>query len=564
LRLAARESGMGPETADSLSVGGYLDSQYVLVEGGGDQCTAPAMAAEAGLSVPTGPLGGSPTRRVEIGARRGTRSSASKGARHKPLPVIAESASLLTPATSPNLPDLVLDAPPGMAAHGDGAGGPRDEVSELVLRLREERRGNLLLARRIKDLESVVREQETVLRETESKIPKTPLDWGKAALDALEGAPQLQSSALSISNTTTEGTENARHEHTTLPGAGGEVRSNRSFSDASCQTHSACQFETGPNMMGTVTPDSSAADANGMLRQRKVEEIEREETQAAKIGALQYKIQSLTQETELLRLVSDKREQKHAQDLVKLHEQMEKQDELVLELNAALEKKEEEYLEMSKHVEHELSQDSLIMRLNEALEEREAKCAEMARHLEGLRTQDCLILKLNDALDERAEKCEELAKLLDSERAEHSAQVKHLQVVIEETNRSANAALVSQDARLLEDAPGDLLRSWPGSRLSDQATIRGGSRRSVQDDLSPAAESLACSRSNPGRDKDEGSEAGSNDAAELSRLRAELVINQLSLSERDSHILILESKVYIVIMYQRASVRTCTCYRFLW
>ena len=124
-----------------------------------------------------------------------TRNSPHKRPARFSLPVIEETSSLVlaAPATSPecspetNFASLHLAAPPGMG-HGVGSAGHKTSSSELaglVLQLREERRGNTLLAQRIRDLESVVREQENIMRETESKIPRSPLEWGVAALKAL-------------------------------------------------------------------------------------------------------------------------------------------------------------------------------------------------------------------------------------------------------------------------------------------------------------------------------------------------------------------------------------------
>jgi hypothetical protein len=124
-----------------------------------------------------------------------TRNSPHKRPARFSLPVIEETSSLVlaAPATSPecspetNFASLHLAAPPGIG-HGMGSSGHKTSSSELaglVLQLREERRGNTLLAQRIRDLESVVREQEGIMRETESKIPRSPLEWGVAALRAL-------------------------------------------------------------------------------------------------------------------------------------------------------------------------------------------------------------------------------------------------------------------------------------------------------------------------------------------------------------------------------------------
>jgi hypothetical protein len=52
--------------------------------------------------------------------------------------------------------------------------GPKtssNELTGLVLQMREERHGNSLMVHRIRDLESVVREQENIIRQTASKIP---------------------------------------------------------------------------------------------------------------------------------------------------------------------------------------------------------------------------------------------------------------------------------------------------------------------------------------------------------------------------------------------------------
>ena len=293
---------MGSEgTDDGQSFGALLDSNYVMMTSNGrGQCSAPEQSG-SGLPVPAGPSGGSPTRRVEIGVRK-QGGRVKKGGRCN-LPVIAESASLLTPSTSPNLPNLFLASPPGMALEVDGGAGggdgdSRDEVSALVLRLRDERRGNLLLARRIKDLESVVREQETVLRETKSKIPKNPLEWGAAALDALGEADGAQWRVVE-----------------SIGGKGSEEPSCKSSSDPSCQT----QGET-PSDSGTAEPGSAGngTASAGQEKTKTEDEIENEETQAAKKGAWVYKIPSLAQENEWIKTASDKREQKHVQDVARM------------------------------------------------------------------------------------------------------------------------------------------------------------------------------------------------------------------------------------------------------
>ena len=66
-------------------------------------------------------------------------------------------------------------------------------MAGLVLQLREERRGNTLLPQRIRDLESVVREQEGIMRETESKIPRSPLRETESCLPQRERETERES-----------------------------------------------------------------------------------------------------------------------------------------------------------------------------------------------------------------------------------------------------------------------------------------------------------------------------------------------------------------------------------
>jgi hypothetical protein len=291
---------------------------------------------------------------------------------------------------------LLLPTPPGMNTAGtglkSGASGNQNEVVELVLRLRDERRGNLILVKRIKDLENVVHEQERTLRVTEGRIPKTALEWGAAALEALnsqeaqENCENMASLELLAKRMGSRNADNDTHAHThTSPAPQGPppvvgpdiIKPNepnahpqthnhtssvspgqdrKPYSDANCQTVGFDYGQTRGAEEGTTAQDSvmTAQDS-----------LEREQTQAAKISALQYKVSSLTEETELLRQAADERDRKNKLHIRELADQLQDQDKLVTRLSEVLEEKEQH-----------------VLQLHEALQQKENDCGELLHRAE--------------------------------------------------------------------------------------------------------------------------------------------------------------------------------------
>ena len=365
-------------------VAGYISNNYTLLPSGG---------------------GGAPGRSPKLPRSPSSRArqslmmqSPGKGARSN-LPVIAESSvmssegeargrSQMTPHTSPDIPVACLPEPPHMqpssvactGLHGSPKGA-RGEVAELVVRLREERRGNLLLVERIKSLENVVREQETLLRAAESKIPKTPLEWGSAALLALDqaseaGAPltpheqrdEGSSGTAQALPAAVSGVPEAEAQEAEAQEAGTAGVHGSGHAGCKSRTAEAHGTDGGMQSRGLV---GSESQVEGEVQA--IAASERELTQAAKISALQYKVSSLTEELELLHAAFDKRERKRALELKEATDQLEAQDSLVATLKESLERQEVQFNELMRctetvKAEHRAKMESLRAAMKDAKE----------------------------------------------------------------------------------------------------------------------------------------------------------------------------------------------------
>ena len=257
------------------------------------------------------------------------------------MPAIAESSSLVTPATSPDLPSAICPTPPGMSpTKGKHNHGPRGEVVELVLRLREERQGNLLMAKRIKELEKVVDEMK--MEETKRK----DLEWSSAALLALaepSSPPRNGTGSLNVSDEVQmvgPSTEISPHADTFATTSTTRIMSNGSPSldaqnndpskyDEICQTQYSASRE---KHLKSEAVNKSLGGGRGGRESgdtKSQDQIEQEQTQKAKWSALQYKVSSLTEEIELINTASDERERKHMLALRELTDELHSQDRLV-------------------------------------------------------------------------------------------------------------------------------------------------------------------------------------------------------------------------------------------
>ena len=313
-----------PVRAEGVNIQGYIDCNYTLMV---SPTSSPTVSLHKGTSV------SSLSPKKSLGLPSPSRNSPTRAVRPN-LPVIAESSVMAnendqrvqaTPQTSPDIPYASLAEPPGMSKQANTVmhGLPkvsRGEVAELVLKLREERRGTLLLVRRIKDLENVVREQETLLRVASSTKPRC---------EGADGQLQLFDRDLVHEQTKQDHLEPS-DSITTKPEIMSSAGKNKC--DAKCQTHNST--------LSLLHGEATATQARHGLNDMSTFQIELDQTQKAKLSALHYKVSSLTQEIDLLQIASDERERKNMRQIRELSEQVHAQECLVLTLNESLSVKE--------------------------------------------------------------------------------------------------------------------------------------------------------------------------------------------------------------------------------
>jgi len=327
-------------------VANYISNNYTML---------PSRCGSAHVSVKSSP--GSPSRSPKSPKSPLRSPGRAKGVRSN-LPVIAESSVMstegdvqaktwTTPHASPDMEIVYPPEPPNMSSSLPDAsvqGSPkskRGEVAELVVRLREERRGNMLLAERIRSLENVVREQETLLREADSRTPKTPFEWGQAALRALDqasGPLSLQEPMQTCDSGMLK--ESAAVARVQAAGGASLVRTRR-YTECGSQTAESDDQEAGMQGGGFVSGESQA-----VLKAQLLAASEREQTQTAKISALLYKVSSMSQEMELLHLAFDERERKRTLELKDATDQVKTQDNLVTTLRESLEQQEAKFTDL--------------------------------------------------------------------------------------------------------------------------------------------------------------------------------------------------------------------------
>jgi len=216
----------------------------------------------------------------------------------------------------------------------------RGEVVELVLRLCEERHGNLLMAKRIKELEKVVDE----MKRDETK--RNELEWSSAALLALaepSSPPRSGTGSLNVPDEVQmvgPSTEISPQADTFAATSTTSIMSNGSSSldaqnndplkyDEICQTEDAASRE---KPLKSEAVNRSLGGGRGGRESgdtKSQDRIEQERTQKAKWSALQYKVSSLTGEIELINTASDERERKHMLALRELTDELHSQDRLV-------------------------------------------------------------------------------------------------------------------------------------------------------------------------------------------------------------------------------------------
>jgi hypothetical protein len=338
-------------------VANYISNNYTML---------PSKGGSANVSEKSSP--GSPSRSPKSPKSPLMSPSRAKGVRSN-LPVIAESSvmspegdvqakSWTTPRVSPEIEMLYPAEPPNMPSSLRDTGvqgspkSKRGEVAELVVRLREERRGNMLLVERIRGLENVVREQETLLREATSRTPKTPLEWGQAALRALDQAsgPPSQQEPMQTGGSGMPN-ESAAVAKVQAEGGASLVRTCR-YTECGSQTAKSDDQEAGMQGGGFVSGESQA-----VLKAQLLAASGREQTQAAKISALQYKVSSLNQEIELLHLAFDERERKRTLELQDATDQVKTQSNLVATLRESLEQQEAKFTDLVQCTESAKAED---------------------------------------------------------------------------------------------------------------------------------------------------------------------------------------------------------------
>jgi hypothetical protein len=124
------------------------------------------------------------------------------------------------------------------------------------------------------------------------------------------------------------------------------------YTECGSQTAKSDDQEAGMQGGGFVSGESQA-----VLKAQLLAASGREQTQAAKISALQYKVSSLNQEIELLHLAFDERERKRTLELQDATDQVKTQSNLVATLRESLEQQEAKFTDLVQCTESAKAED---------------------------------------------------------------------------------------------------------------------------------------------------------------------------------------------------------------